>query len=149
MTTKNTPAHFHILCENLSNEWCGVFHLQLKLLFIFSLKLLMLSILVSQISLVNSHERILVFSMKVIPILVFKIFCPICAPFIYLKCIAREKKCPCLMCQNNGCLSSQYICGRCISIPPTPFLLCFWVLWLQENDSRSFRSLSYYKNVRK
>ena len=91
MTTKNTPALFDILRENLNNERCGVFHLQLKLLFIFSLKLLMLSILVSQVSLVISHKRILVFSMKVIPVLVFKIFCPICAPSTYLKCIAREK----------------------------------------------------------
>ena len=31
------------------------------------------------------------FSMKVIPVLVFKIFCPICAASTFLKCIARVK----------------------------------------------------------
>ena len=94
MTTKNTPTIFDVLSENLSNERCVVFPLQLKLFFIFSLKIFVLPILVLQVSLVIFHETILVFSMKVIPVLVFKIFSPICAPSTYLKCIARGKKVP-------------------------------------------------------
>ena len=140
--TKNTPALFDVLRENWSNERCVLCftsHLNYCLFFLWNCSCCQFGVtgitgdfpwknfsFFQESHSSSSFQNLL---SHLCPIYLSKMYC-------------KRKKCPCLLCPINDFLSSQYICvAWCISISPAHFLLCFCILWLSENDSRSFRSV--------